>query len=84
MPARRFRSVALLALTLAALSATACVRGRNDGGKEGAGNSGNGAGPAAEPGPAAGTNTDTTMIAPAASNTPTTPAANAPAATKKP
>jgi hypothetical protein len=73
---RRLRAATLLTVSAAALttlSGTACVRGRNDGGRDGAGLSSNGAGPAPEPGPRAGQNTDTTMIAPA-------PAATAPVA----
>jgi hypothetical protein len=92
MPARSFRAAAAMALALTTLGSTACVRGRNDGGKDGAGGANNGAGPAAQPGPLAGQNTDTTMIAPAATNAAATPPAGpqpaasqaAPAATKRP
>ena len=80
MTARPFRAAALVALSLAALGTTACVRGRNDGGKDVAGGSNNGAGPAPQPGPLAGTNTDTSSIAPAAASAPATAPA---AATKK-
>ena len=38
---------AALALALTTLASTACVRGRNDGGKDAAGGANNGAGPAA-------------------------------------
>ena len=85
MSARPLRAAALLAASLTLFATTACVRGRNDGGKDGAGEAGNGAGPAPEPGPPPGQNTDTSMIAPAASTSPApgTAAAAAPA-TKKP
>ncbi|MBV9880226.1 MAG: hypothetical protein JO180_06995 [Gemmatirosa sp.] len=84
MLARRPR-VALLLLSLAALGASACVRGRNDGGKEAAGNASNGAGPAPQPGPIGGQNTDTTTLAPATSGATVVPAGATPAAaaTKK-
>ena len=92
MPARFFRAAAVMAIALTTLASTACVRGRNDGGKEAAGGANNGAGPAAQPGPLAGQNTDTSMIAPAATNAAATPAAGAqpaasqaaPATTKRP
>lgn len=93
MSARSFRAAAALAIALTTLASTACVRGRNDGGKEAAGNANNGAGPAPQPGPLAGQNRDTSMIAPAATNATVTPPAGggqattsqaAPAATKRP
>ena len=93
MSARSLRAAAGLALALTALASTACVRGRNDGGKDAAGGANNGAGPAPQPGPAPGQNTDTSMIAPAATNAAVTPPAGggqaatsqaAPAATKRP
>jgi hypothetical protein len=92
MPARSFRAAAALAIALTTLASTGCVRGRNDGGKDPAGNSSNGAGPAPQPGPLGGQNTDTSMIAPAATNASATPPAGtqpatsqaAPAATKRP
>jgi len=83
MLARRFRAAAVLAAAFTTLAATACVRGRNDGDRDGAGKASNGAGPAPQPGPLAGQNTDTTMIAPAAAGTAaagTAPAAAPPAA----
>ena len=57
----RLRAAAVLALSLAVAGATACVNGRNDGLRDGAGLSSNGAGPAPQPGPLAGQNRDTTM-----------------------
>jgi hypothetical protein len=66
MPARRLRTATLLAASLTVLVAAGCVRGRNDGGRDGAGLSSNGSGPAPQPGPLAGENKDTTMIPAAA------------------
>ncbi|AHG90126.1 hypothetical protein J421_2589 [Gemmatirosa kalamazoonensis] len=79
----RIRAAAALALTLTVLASTGCVRGRNDGGRDAAGESGNGAGPAPQPGPLAGQNTDTSMIAPAATNATATPPAGGQAATSQ-
>ena len=62
MLARRSRAAALAAVSIAALLSTACVRGRNDGGTDAAGESSNGAGPAPQPGPRGGENRDTTML----------------------
>ena len=64
MLARPSRAAAVAAVSVAALLSSACVRGRNDGGLDAAGRSGNGAGPAPQPGPLAGQNRDTSMIAP--------------------
>jgi hypothetical protein len=62
---RRARGFALLASAFALAAVAACT-GRNDGRRDAAGMSSNGAGPLPPPGPRAGQNTDTSMIAPAA------------------
>jgi hypothetical protein len=74
---RRARVAALLASVFAVATVTACT-GKNDGRRDAAGGSSNGAGPLPPPGPRAGQNTDTTMI-PAATSAPA-PGAAAPAA----
>ncbi len=82
---RRARAAALLASVFALATVTACT-GKNDGRRDAAGGSSNGAGPLPPAGPRAGQNTDTTMI-PAAAGAPapgaagTTAPAAAPAAT---
>jgi hypothetical protein len=63
---RRARGFALLA-SACTLAVLAACTGRNDGRRDAAGLSSNGAGPLPPPGPRAGENTDTSMIAPAAS-----------------
>jgi hypothetical protein len=84
MLARRTRAAAVAAVSIAALLSTACVRGRNDGGLDAAGNSSNGAGPAPQPGPLGGENRDTTMLPAAAPAAPAGAPANAPAAVPAP
>jgi len=74
---RRARAAALLASVLALATVTACT-GKNDGRRDAAGGSSNGAGPEAPAGPRAGQNTDTTMI-PAATTAPAPGAAATPA-----
>ncbi|MGZ8413922.1 MAG: hypothetical protein ACXW05_14435 [Gemmatirosa sp.] len=76
---RRARAAALLASVLALATVTACT-GKNDGRRDAAGGSSNGAGPLPPEGPRAGQNTDTTMI-PAATSAPAPGAAATPAAT---
>ena len=77
------RSIAPLAACVALLTVTACVRGRNDGGLDAAGNSSNGGSATApQPGPLGGQNTDTTTApkgTPAAAGG-TAPGTSAPAA----
>jgi hypothetical protein len=76
---RHARAAALLASVFALATVTACT-GKNDGRRDAAGGSSNGAGPLPPDGPRAGQNTDTTMI-PAATSAPATGTAGAPAAT---
>ncbi len=82
MPARSLRAAraaALVAATLA-VATVGCVRGRNDGGRDAAGLSSNGAGPAPQPGPLGGQNTDTTMAPAAVGTTPSASPVTPPAA----
>ncbi|MGZ8458252.1 MAG: hypothetical protein ACXWZ4_16725 [Gemmatirosa sp.] len=79
---RRARAAALLASVFALATVTACT-GKNDGRRDAAGGSSNGAGPLPPEGPRAGQNTDTTMI-PAATSAPAPGAAATPAATPAP